>query len=136
MVLVSLEFEAELHVEGIIHLRVALELMPDIVEYVVCLNAQSVIFSLQLLHRTPGGIKLVSQTLILPSHLLISQVELGHLELGLGEAALHLLEVLYNDLFKFLYLFHLAFEVIPSFLKLNDPLGICQGNFLEKELIV
>jgi hypothetical protein len=31
---------------------------------------------------------------------------------------------------------HLAFEVIPSLLELDDTLSISHGNSLEKELIV
>ena len=136
MVLVSLEFEAELHAQGIIHLRVALKLMPDIVEYVVCLNTQSVVFGLQLLHSSPRGIKLVSQTLVLPPDLLISQVELSHFELSLGEATLYLFEVFRDVLFNLVDLLHLTFKEVPSLLELDDTLSICQGNSLEKELKV
>ena len=136
MVPVSLEFEAELHAQGIIHHRVALKLMPDIVEYVVCLNTESVVFSLQFLQSSPRGIKLVSQALVLSPDLLISQVELCHFELGLGEAALHLLEVLHDYLFKLVDFLHFAFEVVPSLLELDDTLSISHGNSLEKELKV
>jgi hypothetical protein len=136
MVLVSLELEAKLHVECIIHLRVDLKFMPYIVEYVVCLNAQTVVFGLQLLHSSPRGIKLVSQALVLPPDLLISQVELGHFEFGLGETALNLLEVLHDVLFDLMNLLHLTFEVVPSLFELDDTLSIGQGNSLEKELVV